>query len=437
MIAIKLRRSLNLFSISLLLLFLVVSCNDNSTTPDQDPTLFELLEGETNYSTLASLLTDELIGQLETAELTVFAPTNSAFEAIPSDVLNALTEEQVVEIITFHLASGTFLSANLPEQTDLETVQGELILVQASNGVVINGSANVVDADLVAVNGVIHGINEVLLPSDLRKALGLTNLVDVAEEAGAFETLLGAVDATELRTTLQFLGPFTVFAPNDDAFGALPPGTIEDFTTDQLRNILLYHSIGAVVESTDLEPQQTVSSSTGEELYITLTNGSVIVNGSASVVAADITATNGVIHVIDEVLIPNEFLNIVQIAQKNYDLTTLVDLVVDQDLAETLSGDGPFTVFAPINSAFDEISDVLAGLSDDEVRDVLTYHVVGDLILSGDIPEGSTEIETLLGETITVVNENGTVTVNDAAVITVDLAGTNGVLHLIDAVLVP
>jgi uncharacterized surface protein with fasciclin (FAS1) repeats len=114
-----------------------------------------------------------------------------------------------------------------------------------------------------------------------------------------------------------------------------------------------------------------------------------------------------------------------------------VNLIVDAELAGTLSGDGPFTIFAPLNSAFDEISDTLEGLSGEEVADVLTYHVVPDLIKSGDIPSGTTEIATVNGAEITVVNEEGTVTVNGADVITVDLEGTNGVIHLIDAVLLP
>lgn len=435
------RRSL--LTLPLLLLLLVTACSDNdpvSVTPDPDEaqTLAEILASESNYSTLASLVTDDLLTALETEELTVFAPTNAAFSDIPSSVLESLTEEQVITILTYHLAEGTIPSSGAPAQGDLVTLQGERLLIRASGGsVTLNSGSDVVQADIQASNGVIHGIDQVLLPSAIRKALDQKNIIDIAEEAGSFETLLSAVEATGLTTTLQFLSPFTVFAPDDDAFDKLPSGLIASLTEAQIRSILLYHTIGATIASGDLDAEQAPASSTGEALYVTASNGSVSVNGNASVVAADIEAVNGIIHVIDEVLIPNELLNIVQIAQKNYELTTLVDLVIQQQLVDALTDDGPFTIFAPINAAFAAISDDLQSLTSDEVTDVLTYHVVADRIDSADIPSGSTELETLLGETITVVNDSGTVTVNGAEVITVDLSGTNGVIHLIDAVLLP
>jgi transforming growth factor-beta-induced protein len=571
-----LRRFISLFLLPMALILVLSACGDDdpvSPGPDPDPepelNLAETLAGESEYSTLVSIVPEGLLDALETDELTVFAPTNAAFENIPSEVLESLTEEEITLIITYHLVAGTIMSGDVPTQGDVETVQGELILVQSGNGVTINGSSDVVEADITASNGVIHGINEVLLPSDIRKALGATNLVDIAEEAGGFETLLSAVENAGLKTTLQFLGPFTTFAPSDDAFSNLPDGTLEslsaeelvsiltyhvvdgavmstdlsaqqavpslqgdnlyievnggvvingsssveaadieatngvihavdavlfpdafgtivdnavkrfDFSTlvgavtdagladalmadgpytvfaptneafsnlpdgllesltmEQLTEILLYHVIEGDVTSGDLDAQQAVSTLSGEAVYVTA-NGGVTVNGSSSVVAADVDASNGTIHAIDEVLIPNSFLNIVEIAQKNYELTTLVDLVISADLAGTLSGDGPFTVFAPINAAFEDISEALEGLTEDQVTETLTYHVIADRIESGDIPAGETMIETVNGQSVTINNSNGNVTIDGANVITVDLGGTNGVIHLIDAVILP
>jgi transforming growth factor-beta-induced protein len=435
------RRALNLLILPAALMILFTACGeDTPTTPDPDPqpelNLAEVLSEESDYSTLASLVPDDLLNALQNDELTVFAPTNAAFNDIPSEVLQNLTDEDIQLIITYHLVAGTIMAEDVPAQGDVETVAGELILVQSDNGVTINGSSDVVEADIAASNGVIHGINEVLLPSDIRKALGATNIVDVAQENDGFETLLSAIESTGLTTTLQFLGPFTTFAPTDAAFANLPDGLLASLTTEQLTEVLLYHVIGNDITSGDLSPQQTVESLSGESLFITA-NGGVTVNGASAVIAADVDASNGTIHAIDEVLIPNAFLNIVEIAQKNYELTTLVDLVIDADLAATLSGEGPFTVFAPINSAFEDISEALEGLTAEEVSDVLTYHVIEDYIESGDIPAGETIIPTVNGESVTINNSNGTVTVNGANVITVDLAGTNGVIHLIDAVLLP
>ncbi len=569
------RRAASLLILPLALMFALSACSDNDSgtpvdpDPDIDMNLAEVLSDDSDYSTLVSLVNEDLLEALQNEELTVFAPTNAAFQDIPSDVLNSLTEEDIELIITYHLVAGTILAADVPQQGDVETLQGERILAQSGNGVVINGTSNVVEADIRASNGVVHGINEVLLPSAIRKALGATNIIDVAQEADGFDILLDAIESAGLTTTLQFLGPFTAFAPTDEAFEALPEGTLEnlsgdqlisiltyhvtggtvmssdlsdrqavaslqgdelfikageevvinassnviaadieatngvihavnkvlfpdafgtvvdnavkrfDFNTlvqavtdaglaealmgdgpytvfaptdeafdnlpdglleslsmEQLTEILLYHVIEADVKSGDLNASQTVASMSGESLYVTA-GGGVTVNGSSEVIAADVDASNGTIHAIDEVLIPNKYLNIVEIAQKNYELTTLVDLVIDADLAGTLSGDGPFTVFAPINSAFEDISEVLAGLSDEEVAETLTYHVIADRIESGDIPAGETEIETVNGQMVTINNSNGTVTVDGATVITVDLSGTNGVIHLIDAVILP
>lgn len=567
-----------LLALTVAFMLAFTACSDDDpvspSEPDPDPepqaNLAEVMASDDDFSTLVSIVPQGLLDALETSELTVFAPTNDAFDEIPSEVLESLTPEDIELIITYHLVEGTTLAADVPEQTDIESVQGELLLLQSNNGVFVNGSAEVVKADLTAENGVIHGIDQVLLPSEIRKALGATNIVDVAEEAGGFETLLAALESTELKTTLQFLEPFTVFAPNDAAFAELPEGTLEnlsaeeltqiltyhvldsqvmagdlqpqqdpatlqgeslyieaengavtinnsatvtsadieatngvihvvdavllpdafgtvvdnaikrfDFTTlvdtvvdaelaealqgdgpftvfaptndafadlpdgllesltpDQIQEILLYHVVEGNIASGDLDGAQAAASMSGENLYITADNG-VTVNGSSSVVAADIGSSNGIIHAIDEVLIPNEFLNIVQIAQKNFDLTTLVELVVEADLAETLSGNGPFTVFAPINSAFEDIADDLEGLTQEDISDILKYHVIADRIESGDIPAGTTNIETVNGEEVTILNDNGSVTVDGANVITVDLSGENGVIHLIDAVILP
>lgn len=144
------------------------------------------------------------------------------------------------------------------------------------------------------------------------------------------------------------------------------------------------------------------------------------------------------VHAIDEVLLPNEFLNIVQVASKDYDLSTLVQLVSDQGLVPTLEGDGPFTLFAPVDTAFAAISETLAGLTSEQVTEVLTYHVIASKALSGDLSDGQT-IETFQGEDITVaIDASGTVTINGSVNVTsVDIEGTNGVIHLIDGVLLP
>jgi len=184
----------------------------------------------------------------------------------------------------------------------------------------------------------------------------LGTIVDVAVGNGSFNTLVAAVTAAELVETLSSDGPFTVFAPTDDAFAALPEGTVEGLLEDipSLTSILTYHVVSGKVESGDLTngPVPTVN---GADVEINLDDG-VKVNDS-NVVIADVQACNGVIHVIDAVLMPPtpeaapepdeecDLGSIVDVAVGNGSFNTLVAAVTAADLAGTLSGDGPFTVF--------------------------------------------------------------------------------------------
>lgn len=424
-----------LFTLSVAL----TACGDNdngSTTPDDsDLTISERIQSEDDYSTLAGIISDlGLEGDLSGGELTLFAPTNDAFNDLPEGLLDELSDEQLRSIITYHVAEGELQSADLDSSQDVTMLQGERTLVQSDeSGVTVNGSATVVEADLQATNGVIHGINEVLLPEEFREP----SLIEVARDAGEFDTLLALIEDLGLTTTFQFTGPYTAFAPQNGAFNELYETVNPDeLSNEQLENIVLYHVVEGEYPSDALETEQTVPSLAEEDLYIT-TNGGVIINGSATVQAADINASNGIIHVVDQVLRPNEFSNVAEIASKNYNLTTLVDLLEQYNLTETLSDEGPYTVFAPTNQAFEDAQDVIATLSDEQIEEVLLYHVVAAEALAGDLEDGQT-LETAQGEEITVSISGETVTLNGSVTVeTADLDGTNGVVHIVDGVLVP
>ncbi|MEX0722868.1 MAG: fasciclin domain-containing protein [Gracilimonas sp.] len=367
-------------------------------------------------------------------DFTVFAPTDDAFANLPDGLLASLSADQITEILTYHVLSGEVFSGDLSPEQAVESLSGGEVFVTVDNGEVsVNGSSNVVTADVDVSNGVIHAIDQVILPD----AYG--TVVDAASKRYDFETLVSAVlDAGLAEALSNSEGTFTVFAPTDDAFADLPDGLLASLTTDQLAEILQYHVLPIEVGSEDLEAAQTAASLTEESVYVTVDNGEVTVNGSAMVAAADIFTNNGVVHAIDAVILPNEFQNVVEIASKNYDLSTLVSLVVDAELVATLEGDGPFTVFAPTNAAFAEISSTLEGLSAAQVEEVLLYHVAATEALAEDLSDGQT-ISTEQGEDITVsIDGESNVTLNGSVnVITVDLQGTNGVIHIIDGVLLP
>ena len=415
----------------------VIHAIDKVLLPDAFGSVVDAASKRFVFSTLVQLIIDAQLANTladPNASYTVFAPTNDAFAKIPEEVLNSFTTQDLVNILTYHVLDTQVLAGDLSPTQDVATLNGENIFIEVSDNASINGYSNIIATDVITGNGVIHVIDEVLLPAGYREA----NIIDQANDLGIFTTLVGAVESIGLTSTLKYTGDYTVFAPTDEAFSNLPDGLLESLTTEQLTEILTYHVIGSEIFSTDLDASQTPIALSGEGLYVTKDGSEVKVNGSSSVITADVDVSNGVIHAIDEVLLPNEFLNIVQIASKNYDLTTLVSLVADQGLVPTLEGEGPFTLFAPINSGFDAISDVLETLTSEQVTEVLTYHVVAAKALSSDLSDGQT-ITTIQGEDISVaIDASGNVTFNGASsVLSVDIEGTNGVIHLIDGVLLP
>ncbi len=177
------------------------------------------------------------------------------------------------------------------------------------------------------------------------------DIVDIAVSDGRFTTLVAALDAAGLVETLQGEGPFTVFAPTDDAFAKLPEGTVEALLadTEALTNILLYHVVSGEVMAADVVNLTSAETINGTDVQIMVKDGNVFLN-DAQVIITDIEASNGVIHVIDTVLLPPG--NIVDTAVADGRFITLVAAVQAAGLAETLSGEGPFTVFAPTDDAF-------------------------------------------------------------------------------------
>jgi transforming growth factor-beta-induced protein len=272
------------------------------------------------------------------------------------------------------------------------------------------------------------------------------DIVDVATEAGSFATLLTAVEAAGLVETLQGEGPFTVFAPTDEAFAALPEGTLDSLLSDTeaLSQVLLYHVVPGEVMASDVVELESATTVQGEDIAITVEGDSVKVN-DANVVSTDIAASNGVIHVLDQVILPPSVSeaagmgDIVETAQAAGGFNTLLTAVETAGLVETLKGEGPFTVFAPTDEAFEALDDgTLDGLLADReaLTQVLLYHVVPGQVTADQVVELQSA-ETVEGGSITIRVEDGQVFINDAQVIATDVLTSNGVIHVIDKVIVP
>jgi transforming growth factor-beta-induced protein len=269
-------------------------------------------------------------------------------------------------------------------------------------------------------------------------------IVDIAVADGRFTTLVAALQAADLVGALSGEGPFTVFAPTDDAFAKLPEGTVEALLADipALTDILLYHVVSGTVLAEDVVMLDEAETLLGENVSIRVEGGMVYIN-DAQVIITDIVASNGVIHVIDSVLLPPQeeepLGTIVDIAVADGRFETLVAAVVAADLAETLSGEGPFTVFAPTDDAFARLPEgtVEALLADiPALTEILLYHVVAGEVLAADVVELQFA-ETLLEKDIEIRVRNGMVYLNDAQVIITDIMADNGVIHVIDSVLLP
>ena len=259
---------------------------------------------------------------------------------------------------------------------------------------------------------------------------------------GDFTTLVAAAAAANLVPTLAGPGPFTLFAPTDAAFAALPAGTVEALLNDipALTNILLHHVVaGAEVLSSEVSAGP-IMMANGAPANVTIDESGVLVK-DARVIEVDWLGSNGVIHVVDKVILPpadpsTQTIVGNLVAQGNF--TTLVAAVQEAGLVDTLNNSGPFTLFAPTDAAFAKLpaGTVNALLADiPTLTDILLYHVVsGAQVLSSQVTAGPVTMAN--GDQATLSTEGG-IKINDAKVTGADWRSSNGVIHIIDTVILP
>ncbi|MEM7485427.1 MAG: fasciclin domain-containing protein [Bacteroidota bacterium] len=497
-------------------LFLVVltvfafsSCDkeDDGTTDKETEAQSTIVQTAQNTDALSSLVAaltkadenenSDLVGTLNgEGTFTVFAPTNEAFTQLFKDLdgFDSLEDFDTPEkrgilatILQYHVVTGVAATAeSLDNEQMIPTVQGEDVTIRLQDDTVFVQDATTMDAeviieDVTASNGIVHVIDKVLLPQAIIDALNeeeTSTLVDIVVATDALSLLEEAVIKAGLVNTLNGEGPFTVFAPTDDAFVALlgilgdDYNSLADFDTEEeialLRNILLYHVIPAKVLEADLAPGDVPTAFDGNSISVIASDDTFVIGDAsdvnANITGTDIMASNGVAHTIDKVLLPQAALDfvaslqlktIVEIAVETDDLSLLVEALqtANAGLVETLSGDGPFTVFAPTNQAFKDLLDFLGDdfktLADFDTQDekdllvtVLTYHVVAGNAAFSNMLNNGDEIETFQGEDVGINIKNGTIHIEDATddnatVVLEDVEASNGVVHVINKVLVP
>ena len=390
-------------------------------------------------SLVAAVIQAELLETLQgTGPFTVFAPTDQAFIDAGIDLAALDTPEgkqTLSDILLYHVVSAEVPSSAVTECMSADAANGQPLAFTVNGGVMVNG-ANVTAADVATSNGVIHVIDKVLTPSDYPNDIPRT-----AQCTGNHSALVAAVIQADLLETLQGTGPFTVFAPTDQAFveagidlGALdtPEGKLA------LSDILLYHVV-AEVPASAVTNCMSADAVNGQSLSF-IVDGAVTVNG-ATVTLADVTTSNGVIHVIDKVLSPTDTPNdIPRTAQCTGQHNSLVAGVIQAELLETLQGEGPFTVFAPTDQAFIDAGIDLAELDTPEgkqtLADILLYHVVPSEVPASAVTD-CMSADAANGQPLAfTVNEAG-IMVNGASVTLADVNTSNGIIHVIDKVLMP
>jgi len=367
-------------------------------------------------------------------------------------------------VLEYHVLAGSAVKSTELVAGDIKMLNDEAVTVAVSNGVKLNGTVNVTTADVEATNGVMHIIDAVLVPPSVLPIVG--TVVAPAYFNSNFSTLVAALTQAGLFDDL--LSPsinYTVFAPTNAAFGAagitaLPPNTSEGNAA--LTAILLYHVLATEVKAGDLPTTEVnepaaIETLGGKTFYLSNRGGSmgVYLNGNTQVVTTDIEASNGVVHVIDRALVPPSK-TIADIAVEfstaaTPEFTQLVAALTKVPALLSAAGaDGSLTVFAPTDAAFealyaasgvDNLNELEAAIGNDKLAKVLQHHIVGARVFSSDLTSGD----------VTTLNQNITVNVSDLEI--TDAAGstppaglipallnvhaTNGVIHVIDKVLIP
>ena len=283
-------------------------------------------------------------------------------------------------------------------------------------------------------------------------------IAEIVQDNDNFTSLLAALEKTSLTAVLNGTDMYTVFAPGNDAFGAFLTAkgfaNLDDVPTDVLTQILLNHVVAGDVKSTDLSTGYYSNLATeattmnNVNLYID-TDGAVTINGQSTVTTADVSATNGTVHIVDTVI---DLPTIVTFAITNPDLSILVQALTRPSFGSTFtdilggSANAPFTVFAPNNAAFVKLlgfldADSLDDVDDQTLQDVLSYHVIAGANVLAETLTDEQSVTTFQGSDLTIDLTNGAQIKEGAGepsnIIATDIQSYNGVVHVIDTVLLP
>merc|ERR1712166_1710095 len=493
-----------------------------TSLPTKDLNIVQLASQDPELSTLVTALTAAKLvptfsgdGSLA-GPFTVFAPTNKAFSLLPKATLSHLLEpaniQELQAVLDYHVLAGAIQSKELKESTSIVTLEGSPLVFQTLDVNVLKvNDALVIFVDLEASNGVVHVIDHVLMPPAKPEQQNIFDRLVSIPELSTFVELYSASLGNALYGYLNGPGPMTVLVPTNEAFAKLPKATLDRLSDPknigELQNILEYHVVNGVALHTgcnffsaeqpgdhasvgrpcgqdDLETNSFVNTLQGQGINVGYGlgyqggNGTIVLSPDninyrtstiSKVISVDVQASNGIIHVIDNVLIPPTPTRTILKAAELSGYTTFITALKAANLTAALDGNGPLTVFVPSNEAFAKLPKATLDLLLDpknvkELQDILKYHVIAGGALragcnlvgrpcgKGDLESAMGSVKTLEGKAVTInqraTDSFPTIVIDKSTILpffqavsngvgSLDQIATNGIWHVIDQVLIP
>ena len=368
--------------------------------------------------------------------ITVFAPSDAALAGIGLEA----GDERLQAVLAAHIVDGRLSSADLAQNSTVTSRDGTQLDITVTGDSIAVGTANVIEPDLEADNGVLHGMDGLVLPPQRR------TLIEVATDDGRFGTLLAALEQAGLAEVLAGEEVFTLFAPTDEAFAELPEGALEALLTDSqtLDEVVGAHVAGGTIDAAEIAGRAELISATGQRLAITV-EGDTVAVGGATITESDIAADNGLIHVVDAVIVPEGVTigapasSLIDLLADSDNLTVFFGALAAAGLLDQLGSEEPFTLFAPTDDAWDRLpGDALQQILTDpeQLTAALSAHIAGGVIDGAEVVARET-ITMSSGEEVAVVTAGGRTWIGGAALTETGLEADNGLIHTIDRVILP
>ncbi|XP_027865434.1 transforming growth factor-beta-induced protein ig-h3 [Xiphophorus couchianus] len=361
---------------------------------------------------------------------TFFAPSNEAWAALPAEILDALVSNVNIELLNalhYHMVNRRLTTEELKHGSSFSSMyqDSHVHIHHYSNGIVTVNCARLIKPDQHATNGIVHVIDRVItaVSSDMQ------SIIDVDDD---LETLRAAFAAAGLSTLLESPGQYTIFAPTNDAFAKIPRETLNRILGDPvaLKDLLNYHMLKQLQCAESIVSGTSVETLQGTALEVGCDGDQMTLNGNAVVTKKDQLGTNGVIHYISQLLIPDSAKTLLELAEDS-SVSTATRLFVDAGLSSHLRGSEALTMLAPLNDAFKGRVTMTPDL-----RALMKNHLLKQQLSSKALYDGQ-QLQTLGGLTLRVFVYRNNLCIENACIAAHDRTGRFATMFTLDKVLAP